>query len=99
MTMISVYAVVSKESNDVVGCFVKHPGHPVPKNINNLSLAYVEEDKVVGKEQVFLSSNKGNMDKLEALCIEKGNEMCVIEGRDYDVDIVLLTNLFNRDYR
>jgi len=98
MTTINVYAVVSKETNEVVACFVSHPGHPVPKNINNLTLAYVENDEVVGTEQVFLSSNKGNMDKLEALRLEKVDQMCVIEGRDYDVDIVLLTNIFNHDY-
>ena len=40
MTMIGVYAVVSKESNEVVASFVTHPGQSLPKNINSLTLDY-----------------------------------------------------------
>lgn len=100
MTMIGVYAVVSKESNEVVASFVTHPGQSLPKNINSLTLDYVENDKVVGTETVFLSSNKGNIDKLEALQREHGNQLCVIDGKSfgYDSDIVLLTNTYNPDY-
>ncbi|EPP7234248.1 hypothetical protein ACTOJ1_001190 [Shigella flexneri] len=100
MTMIGVYAVVSKESNEVVASFVTHSGQSLPKNINNLTLNYVEDDKVVGTETVFLSSNKGNIDKLEALQREHGNQLCVIDGKGfgYDSDIVLLTNTYNPDY-
>lgn len=100
MTMIGVYAVVSKESNEVVASFVTHPGQSLPKNINNLTLGYVEDDKVVGTETVFLSSNKGNIEKLKALQVEHGDQLCVIDGEGfgYDSDIVLLTNTYHRDY-
>lgn len=100
MTMIGVYAVVSKESNEVVASFVTHPGQSLPKNINSLTLEYVENDKVVGTETVFLSSNKGNIDKLEALQREHGNQLCVIDGKSfgYESDLVLLTNTYNPDY-
>lgn len=100
MTMIGVYAVVSKESNEVVASFVTHPGQSLPKNINSLTLDYVEDDKVVGTETVFLSSNKGNIDKLEALQREHGNQLCVIDGKSfgYESDLVLLTNTYNPDY-
>ena len=100
MTMIGVYAVVSKESNEVVASFVTHPGQSLPKNINSLTLDYVENDKVVGTETVFLSSNKGNIDKLEALQREHGNQLCVIDGKSfgYESDLVLLTNKYNPDY-
>lgn len=100
MTMIGVYAVVSKESNEVVASFVTHPGQSLPKNINSLTLDYVENDKVVGTETVFLSSNKGNVDKLEALQREHGNQLCVIDGKSfgYESDLVLLTNTYNPDY-
>ncbi len=100
MTMIGVYAVVSKESNEVVASFVTHPGQSLPKNINSLTLDYVENDKVVGTETVFLSSNKGNIDKLEALQREHGNQLCVIDGKSfgYESDLVLLTNTYNPDY-
>lgn len=100
MTMIGVYAVVSKESNEVVASFVTHPGQSLPKNINSLTLDYVENDKVVGTEAVFLSSNKGNIDKLEALQREHGNQLCVIDGKSfgYESDLVLLTNTYNPDY-
>lgn len=100
MTMIGVYAVVSKKSNEVVASFVTHPGQSLPKNINSLTLDYVENDKVVGTETVFLSSNKGNVDKLEALQREHGNQLCVIDGKSfgYESDLVLLTNTYNPDY-
>lgn len=100
MTMIGVYAVVSKESNEVVASFVTHPGQSLPKNINSMTLDYVENDKVVGTETVFLSSNKGNIDKLEALQREHGNQLCVIDGKSfgYESDLVLLTNTYNPDY-
>lgn len=100
MTMIGVYAVVSKESNEVVASFVTHPGQSLPKNINSLTLDYIENDKVVGTETVFLSSNKGNIDKLEALQREHGNQLCVIDGKSfgYESDLVLLTNTYNPDY-
>lgn len=100
MTMIGVYAVVSKESNEVVASFVTHPGQSLPKNINSLTLDYVENDKVVGTETVFMSSNKGNIDKLEALQREHGNQLCVIDGKSfgYESDLVLLTNTYNPDY-
>jgi len=100
MTMIGVYAVVSKKSNEVVASFVTHPGQSLPKNINSLTLDYVENDKVVGTETVFLSSNKGNIDKLEALQREHGNQLCVIDGKSfgYESDLVLLTNTYNPDY-
>lgn len=100
MTKIGVYAVVSKESNEVVASFVTHPGQSLPKNINSLTLDYVENDKVVGTETVFLSSNKGNIDKLEALQREHGNQLCVIDGKSfgYESDLVLLTNTYNPDY-
>lgn len=100
MTMIGVYAVVSKESNEVVASFLTHPGQSLPKNINSLTLDYVENDKVVGTETVFLSSNKGNIDKLEALQREHGNQLCVIDGKSfgYESDLVLLTNTYNPDY-
>lgn len=100
MTMIGVYAVVSKESNEVVASFVTHPGQSLPKNINSLTLDYVEDDKVVGTETVFLSSNKGNINKLEALQREHGNQLCVIDGKSfgYESDLVLLTNTYNPDY-
>ena len=100
MTMIGVYAVVSKESNEVVASFVTHPGQSLPKNINSLTLDYVENDEVVGTETVFLSSNKGNIDKLEALQREHGNQLCVIGGKSfgYESDLVLLSNTYNPDY-
>ena len=100
MTMNGVYAVVSKESNEVVASFVTHPGQSLPKHITSLTLDYVENDKVVGTETVFLSSNKGNIDKLEALQREHGNQLCVIDGKSfgYESDLVLLTNTYNPDY-
>lgn len=72
----------------------------MPKNINSLTLDYVENDKVVGTETVFLSLNKGNVDKLEALQREHGNQLCVIDGKSfgYESDLVLLTNTYNPDY-
>ena len=54
MTMIGVYAVVSKESNEVVASFVTHPGQSLPKNINSLTLDYVENDKVVGLSLIHI---------------------------------------------
>ena len=100
MTMIGVYAVVSKESNKLVSSFVTHSCQKIKKNINSLTLDYVENDKVVGTETVFLSSNKGNIDKLEALQREHGNQLCVIDGKSfgYESDLVLLTNTYNPDY-
>ena len=72
----------------------------IKRCIDLIDYYVVENDKVVGTETVFLSSNKGNIDKLEALQREHGNQLCVIDGKSfgYESDLVLLTNTYNPDY-
>lgn len=86
-------AVVSK-SGEVLGRFVIHPGNPVPANRNNLKVAIVVNDEVLETHEAFLSSTKGNMDKLDALCKATGDLNCVIKGSgfgyEHDVDLVAL---------
>lgn len=90
MTRINIYAVVSKTTNEVLGRFVNHPSHPVPKHINNMTLGYVKDGKLLSTEAVFLSSSKGNIDKLEALSLEKNDQLCVIDGVKYELDVISL---------
>lgn len=95
--MIKSYAVVSKNTGNIVGRFVVHPGQDLPKNLNNMTFAVVRKDKhdeatISDVEDVFLSSSKGNIDKLEALCEVNVDQLCVIDGKDfgYEQDLVLL---------
>lgn len=88
--MIKSYAVVSKNSGNVVGRFVVHPGHPLPKNMNNQNLGFMKDDVIHSSEEVFLSSTKGNMEKLEALCAEQNDHCCVIDGLGYGYDLLFV---------
>lgn len=86
-------AVVSK-AGEVLGRFVIHPGNAIPANRNNLKVAVVSNDEVLETHDAFLSSTKGNMDKLDALCKETGDLNCVIKGSgfgyEHDADLVIL---------
>lgn len=86
--MIKSYAVVSKATGNVVGRFVVHPGHALPKNVNKQNLGFMKDEVVHSSEEVFLSSTKGNMDKLEALCIEQADQCCVIDGVGHGYDLL-----------
>lgn len=95
--MIKSYAVVSKNTGNIVGRFVVHPGQDLPKNLNNMTFGVVRKDEndeatVSDMEDVFLSSSKGNIDKLDALCEVNDNQLCVINGKQfgYEQDVVLL---------
>lgn len=88
--MIKSYAVVSKNTGNVVGRFVVHPGHALPQNVNKQSLGFMKDDVIHSSEEVFLSSTKGNMEKLEALCAEKNDQCCVIDGVGHEYDLLFL---------
>lgn len=95
---MKVYAVVCKETNNVIANFLDHGIGKV--KINDIKLGIMdhhapyEERTVIKVAEVFLSSSKKNIDKLQQLDVDA----FIVESTDHEeVDFIYLSRDPERD--